>query len=471
MLRVQAHRLHSLLVTLDTAWSGALFVLLLGRNFPSEVLRDDRWAISPAFLFVAMVACLAWPLIMQQLGLYESQRTRSLDWILTRLLVAEAMVVGVLTVAIYAVALPVPTRFPLLFGLAQLAVLGTERLLVHGVVRMARRYGRNTRNILVVGSGPRAAGVMRQIHAHPEWGLELIGFVDDSDEPVDKLLADEPIHKLSDMPMLLRNEVIDEVIIACPRSMLGELIPVVGACGDAGVPFTLLSDIFGDYLPTPAITRFGSLAALRFAAVHHNPSSLAVKRLIDIVGASAGLLLTAPVLIAAGIAIKLDSKGPVFFRQMRSGLYGRTFPMLKLRTMVADAEAQRETLLHLNEMDGPVFKVSDDPRVTRVGRFLRRTSLDELPQLWNVVRGEMSLVGPRPPLPSEVADYETFERRRLSMRPGLTCLWQVSGRNEVSSFEEWVRLDLEYIDTWSLSHDLRILLRTVPAVAQGTGAK
>ena len=193
------------------------------------------------------------------------------------------------------------------------------------------------------------------------------------------------------------------------------------------------------------------------------------KRALDVLGALSLLICSAPVLALAGLAIRLDSSGPVLFSQLRCGRDGRRFRLWKLRTMTTDAEARKRALLHLNEMDGPVFKIRRDPRVTRVGRVLRRFSLDEIPQLWNVLRGDMSLVGPRPPLPDEVIQYGPRERLRLSVPPGLTGLWQVSGRSELR-FEEWMRLDLEYVERASLALDVRILARTVPAVLRGRGA-
>jgi exopolysaccharide biosynthesis polyprenyl glycosylphosphotransferase len=197
-----------------------------------------------------------------------------------------------------------------------------------------------------------------------------------------------------------------------------------------------------------------------------------LKEVIDIVGAFLLLLVLAPPLAVVALLIKLTSPGPVFFRQQRGGLHGRPFTMLKFRTMVTNAEQLKQELAALNEMSGPVFKVTNDPRVTRIGRFLRRFSLDEFPQLLNVVRGEMSLVGPRPPPVDEVERFDDpADRRRLSVKPGLTCLWQVSGRNEVRDFKNWVQLDLEYIDRWSLWLDFKILMRTIPAVLRGTGAK
>ncbi len=470
MLKVQSQRLHSALVSLDVVLSAVLFLAVLHRVEGAEVLGGSSEALlAPSLLGLALVGCLAWPLILQASNLYDSQRLIPLDRVLWRLLGAGGLVTLLLATTAFATGAPVSPRFPLVFGIVQCLALSAERLALFGGLRMARRVGRNTRNVLIVGSGPRAAEVERLIARHPEWGLRLVGFVDDSDRAISPALSQQRIFKLVEMPSVLRDQVIDEVIIACPRSMLGALQPVVAACGSAGLPFTMLADVFGDYLPPPRVTHFGSLAALRFASVHHSSTALAMKRAMDVVGAGVGLILTSPLMLAAGLAIRLTSPGPIFFRQVRCGVYGRRFSMFKLRTMCEDAEDRLEALRHMNEMDGPVFKVQDDPRVTRVGRILRRYSLDELPQLWNVLKGDMSLVGPRPPVPHEVAQYETFERRRLSMRPGITCLWQVSGRNRVG-FDQWVKLDVEYIDSWSIAKDVRILLKTIPAVLSGSGA-
>ena len=469
MLRVQSQRLHSALVIVDVVLSGMLFLLLVRHEVGLPLSETGEAMLAPGLLGLGLVACLAWPLTLQHLNLYDSQRLIPLERVLWRLLGAGGFVTLLLATTAFATGAPVSARFPLLFGLLQCVVLASERVAIFGGLRLARRFGRNTRNVLIVGSGPRAANVQELIARHPEWGLRVVGFVDDCDAPLSMDVAPHRVFKLVDMPGVLRDQVVDEVIIACPRSMLGTLLPVVAACGSSGVPFTLLADIFGDYLPPPRVTRFGALAALSFAPVHHSPAGLAVKRTVDVLGATLGLLVVAPVILVAGLAVRLTSSGPMFFNQVRCGLYGRRFSMLKLRTMCVDAEERLEALRHLNEMDGPVFKVQRDPRVTVVGRFLRRYSLDELPQLWNVLKGDMSLVGPRPPVPHEVAQYETFERRRLSMRPGITCLWQVSGRNQLG-FDEWVQLDLEYIDTWSLANDFRILVKTLPAVLTGTGA-
>jgi len=466
LLKAQSQRLRLLLATADLLLSGLVFVSVLSLTGTSPGAGDPGlWSL----VALGLVACLAWPITLEHLNLYVSRRGQEIWSIVSDLLIAGATSIVLLGATAFLLRVPVSPVFPLLCGLAQLAALGCQRLALLGALRWLRRRGRNYRNILVIGSGPRARYVEESIEAHPEWGQRVIGFLDEGDVPVDDRIAVEKVHKLVELPNLLRDTVIDDVIVACPRSMLSSIGQAVDACGKAGVPIMVLSDLFGDYLPPPRVTRFDTLAALSFAPVHHTPGKLAVKRAIDLIGASIGLLLSAPVILVVAIAIRWDSPGPVFFGQTRCGLNGRRFRCWKLRTMCIDAEEQQQKLAHLNEMMGPVFKITDDPRVTAVGRVLRRYSLDELPQLWNVFTGEMSIVGPRPPVPGEVAQYGETDRRRISMRPGLTCLWQINGRNSIN-FPEWVKLDLEYIDSWSLRKDFKIMLKTIPAVFRGTGA-
>ena len=231
-----------------------------------------------------------------------------------------------------------------------------------------------------------------------------------------------------------------------------------------------VADLFGENLPAPRVTRFGSLPALSFAPVHHGLVKIFVKRCMDVAGAAALLLIVSPFLFAAALAIRASSSGPILFRQIRCGLNGRRFVMHKLRTMYVDAEERKRELMDQNEMNGAIFKIKDDPRVTAVGRFLRKTSIDELPQFWNVLMGQMSLVGTRPPTPSEVAEYENWHHRRTSIKPGITGMWQISGRNQINGFDEIVRLDLQYIDTWTLWLDIKILLKTVWVVFKRDGS-
>ncbi len=464
MLRSHGSLIQSALYVVDVLGSALLFVAAI--SLPQLAAPAEAGAVS--LLVPGLVASLAWSFVLGQLELYQSQRRRDLAHLLARLAFAGALSTVLVAATVTLVSAPVTWTFPLAFGAAQFVMLASLRTVGFVGLRWMRRRGHNTRYVLIVGSGTRARHVVQVLERHREWGLEVVGYLDDGEASHDPHIPSDRIRKLVDLPMILREQVVDEVIVACPRSMLGDIGPVVSTCAIAGIPMTVLSDLFGDYLPPPRVARFGSLAALSFAPVHHSRPMLAVKRLIDIAGSAAVLAVASPLIAVAAIAIKLDTRGPVFFRQIRSGQYGRPFTMMKLRTMTTDAEQRRAELERDNEMDGPVFKIRHDPRVTRVGKWLRRWSLDELPQCWNVLRGDMSLVGPRPPLPHEVAEYATFDRRRLSMRPGITCLWQVGGRNSLD-FGSWVKLDLEYIDTWSVGNDLKILLRTIPAIVRGTG--
>jgi exopolysaccharide biosynthesis polyprenyl glycosylphosphotransferase len=418
---------------------------------------------------IALVAGLGSMLALDYCGAYDSQRRRTIREQLRALLTANMVLGFVFSGIAFTLRLPVPPLMPAVFAGCLFTAEVALRIPIFLWLRSLRRGGLNNRNILIIGTGPRAAAAWRTIAKHPEWGLRLIGFIDHEQGDYVPAVPVDKIHKLIELPDLLREESIDEVLIACPRSMLDGLEDAVYECSLIGVPVTLLTDLFGAQLPPPRAGSFDDLGTISFAPVHHDFMALKVKRAIDIVGSIVGLILSAPILLAAAIAIKLDDGGTVFFRQWRCGLNGRRFQMVKLRTMVPEAELLKTELLHLNEMDGPVFKIKDDPRTTEVGRTLRKWSIDELPQFWNVLRGQMSLVGPRPPTPDEVGSYRGRDRRRLSMRPGLTCLWQVSGRNEID-FDEWMRLDRKYIDEWRLRRDIVILLRTLPVILLRKGA-
>jgi len=311
---------------------------------------------------------------------------------------AGAISIGAVAFSAYMLRPPLPPYFPLLCGATQIGVIALQRLALLSGLRILRRRGRNYRNVVVVGSGALAHDAFGSIRRHPEWGLRVVAILDEVDVPVDERLPGDKLRKIVDFPDLLKDEHVDEVIVACPRGMLNGITSLVGFCAATGIPIVLFSDLFGDAFPAPRVTRFDSKAALSFEVVHHNAFKLALKRGLDISVSGALLVLFAPVIGIAAIAIRRSTPGPVIFRQQRCGLRGRRFEMLKLRTMVSNAEALRAELEALNEVEGPIFKLKHDPRITDVGRFLRRWSIDELPQLWNVFWGDMSLVGPRPPI-------------------------------------------------------------------------
>lgn len=273
-----------------------------------------------------------------------------------------------------------------------------------------------------------------------------------------------------DLENLLTKHPISEVYIAGRATTQGEAMQrAIKVCERLGVPFALPAHNFRFDRAKPLDRKAVDDGYLHYLSVEAKPIQMAFKRLMDITASSVALWVLSPLLLSVAAIIKLTSKGPVFFKQVRVGLHGKPFTMYKFRSMVINAEELKEKLALLNEQNGPVFKIKQDPRITGIGRFIRKYSIDELPQLLNVARGDMSIVGPRPPVPSEVAKYEGWQRRRLSVRPGLTCIWQVSGRNEIS-FEEWMYLDMRYVDNWNLKEDINLILRTVPVVLTGRGA-
>jgi len=332
------------------------------------------------------------------------------------------------------------------------------------------KKGIGCRNILVVGTNSMVKKFMDFVKANPELGFNICGLVDDDPLLVGKkLYGYQVLGVLSDIPTILDSLVVDEITFIVPRKWIDRLDTVIKECEKEGVHTTILADFYETKISKPQITDFFGTPVLNFRTIPAQDDEIFFKRLIDLLGSTILLVLMSPVFLFIALAIKLDSRGPVFYRQERKGLFGRKFKIVKFRTMRQNAELEREELMKLNEMSGPVFKIKNDPRITRVGRFLRKTSLDEIPQLINVFKGEMSLVGPRP-LPSyEAEQFKKWEKRRQSMKPGITCLWQINGRNSIN-FDEWIKLDLKYIDTWSLWKDFQILIKTIPAVLMGKGA-
>lgn len=326
---------------------------------------------------------------------------------------------------------------------------------------LSRKRGLGTRNILVLGTSATAILVARHLSQHPALDYRIVGFLGSPSAACPNVLG-----PLDDVEAIVHDAIVDEIVAALEGDDIAYLAPMAALSEQEGKRLRVvlapgLSPVIGGRVET-----FGKYDILTIANGPDRVIGLVVKRILDVVIAALALVVLAPILALVAVVIKLEAGGSVFFRQTRIGLHGRPFRIVKFRTMVPDAEARLSDLADLNEISGHAFKVADDPRLTRVGRVLRRTSLDELPQFWNALRGEMSIVGPRPPLPNEVAGYDLWHRRRLSMKPGITGLWQVSARLE-AEFDRWVELDLNYIDRWSLRLDLKIMVRTVPAMLLG----
>lgn len=345
------------------------------------------------------------------------------------------------------------------------------RFVAWSIVNYIRTRGYNFRHAVIVGRNPRAETIATKLEQNPQLGIHILGFID-APNGQDAYYASRGFNllgNLDDLEDIVREHVVDEVFITLPiKSFYGKIEEIIGICEKVGIDAKVQIDLF-DKRPL-AKTTLSPDEIIPVIDLHTTPRmgwKLIVKRIIDMLGSLVLLILLSPLFVVVGILIKITSKGPIFFRQQRVGYNGRMFTCLKLRTMVDNAEELKQQLVELNEMDGPVFKMKEDPRITNIGRFLRKTSIDELPQLINVFVGDMSLVGPRPPVPSEVDQYDLQERRRLSMKPGITCLWQVSGRNAID-FKQWMEMDRQYIDRWSLWLDMKILVKTIPAVMKGS---
>jgi exopolysaccharide biosynthesis polyprenyl glycosylphosphotransferase len=409
-----------------------------------------------------------WLLSLHVGGAYDDLRRVRTDVLFLRVLRAVGMAVLVLLAVLFVLPPSNPTSrtFLLSFaGISTVALFLARRIVLRQPMQRDERY-----DILVVGTVSEAAPFLDALERRPDWGMRVAGLIRPDEEEDTSFAGIKVLGTVSQLPRVLERENIAQVFLTGRAWDTATMRRVADACEEVGVTFSMDANFLGLSVSTAAVQDYEGWSVLSFSSTPTNADALVIKRAIDLVGAAAALVMVSPILLLTAIAIKLEDRGPIFFVQERSGLFGRTFPMYKFRSMVVDAEAQKAALQQHNEMSGPVFKMTRDPRITRVGAFIRKTSIDELPQFWNVLRGEMSLVGPRPPIPSEVARYERWQMRRLSMRPGITCIWQVSGRNHVD-FDTWMKLDLQYIDSWSLFLDVKLLVLTVPAVLLGSGAR
>ena len=432
---------------------------------------SERIKVSNALLGVALL--ITWHLAFAVQGLYLSHRFASQRKELKEIAQALLFCSTVLLVGAQVGNWPtINFGTVLTFALVGFGFIATMRMLLRLNLRRLRKRGHNVKALLIVGGGARSRSFAERIQRRQDLGYKLVGYVDSDPEFANETIASAPwLGRIEDLPAILAREVIDEATIALPiKSHYTQIECAIAILEEQGITTHLLSDLFPQKL---ARSHTGELDGVPIVSLHSVPPfswRTEAKRLIDVVVGTAMLMMMAPLFVLTAIAIKLESAGPVFFVQDRFGLNKRRFRMIKFRTMRADAEARMQELEHLNEKSGPIFKIKNDPRITRVGRWLRKTSIDELPQLINVLLGDMSIVGPRPLSVRDALRMElAWQKRRFSVKPGLTCLWQVSGRSNLS-FEQWMELDLEYIDRWSLKLDATILLRTIPAIMSARGA-
>ncbi len=446
--------------------SKALYWISVGEYFQ---VRVSLWN----FVFFAGWVS-GWHVIFRSFGLYKSRREliSSAEW----WSITKAVAAGTLVLSFFAVVFQFEAITPaFLLSFAFVALFGTiaARFLLRTFFAEASRSGSSLRRLVIVGCGPRGAEFGKKVRSRPDFGYLLLGYVDDIPPPQNPLHGDPEnyLGRPDEIREIIEQHNVDEVVVTLPIASSYETISnVISVCDELAVDALVPSDFFQSRLVNVAIEDSRAWPAMELRNRIPSAGGIIVKRAIDLIVSAIALILLSPLFIVLAILIKLDSKGPVFFRQERVGKKRRTFKMHKFRTMHVDAEERLKELEAQNEVEGAAFKMKDDPRVTRIGRSLRKLSLDELPQFIDVLKGDMSLVGPRPLPVRDVERFDkTWQKRRFSVKPGLTCLWQVNGRHELD-FENWMELDLEYIDNWSLSLDFDILLKTVPAVLKGSGA-
>lgn len=424
-----------------------------------------------SYYWILLLIVPIWLFWLNVFGLYKPQRFNTGIGTFFAILQATLAGTGSLIVLLYAfqASTMAPRSLILLIPVLTAAFLMIERAVVATFVQRLQNQPFSQSNLLIVGTGPAAAEVAESFQRHPEWGFRVLGFLSFEEDAPERFHNHPVLGVASRLSNLMHTMVIDHVVVSESHDRFKAVEDLLLTCEEEGVPCSIAANFFNLHLARADLTEMDGQAYLVFTTTSQDFTALFVKRTMDIVFSALALAILLPlVFLPLAIAIRLDSKGQIFFSQIRSGLNGRPFKMWKFRSMVNNAEQLRAELESRNEQAGPVFKIKEDPRITRIGRFIRRTSLDELPQLFNVLLGEMSIVGPRPPIPAEVEKYERWQKRRLSMRPGLTCVWQVSGRNRVD-FDNWMRLDLQYIDQWSLWLDIKLILQTVPVLLKMEG--
>ena len=444
----------------------------VGQTISAADFFSMRIKLGNFIIFAGLL--LVWHIIFSSLGLYASHRlssriSESADVAKGTALCTLALMGAASLFNIKMVSL----RYLLVFFLLSTLLLVFSRLALHVALGQTRLRGRNLRNVLIVGTSKRAVEFAGKLEGNPALGYCVIGFADQQWDGIQNFQdgGHSLVCDLHGLPEFLRSNVVDEVVIGLPiRSFHDDASRLATVCEQQGIVVRVLPNIFDLKMARSRAEEMeGDSTITHYTGVIEG-WPVVVKRLLDFCIALTALVIVSPVMLLAALFIAITSPGPIFFRQQRIGQNKRKFTIYKFRSMAVDAEARLRQLEHLNEVSGPVFKIKEDPRITPVGKFLRKTSIDELPQLFNVLKGDMSLVGPRP-LP--LRDYEGFSqdwhRRRFSVRPGITCLWQVNGRSSIP-FEKWMELDMQYIDRWSLWLDLKILARTIPAVLKGFGA-
>ncbi len=464
---------------LDIAITGFSFIAayFIKRNLLPVNLRN--LSIDPNYYIILLLIVIAWHISFKWMGMYMSYRQEPFWQFFVVILKSCLMGMILVSIAMYLLHIKDVSRLLMgIFLVLALCLLTLSKFIIFKTLEKIRTDGFNTRNVLIVGSEDRARQVIEAVEEHKATGYKVIGCFEVEEKKLGKTVLNthKVIGLVKDLEAFLRNNIVDELIFALPLKEVTNGDRYIALAESMGIKVRIIPDWELHYLmyrpdiATIQLEEFLGIYNMALQSTPQNEGELLIKNVFDFTSAIILMILLLPLLIGIGLAIKIFSKGPIFYKQERLGMNGRRFMVYKFRTMIEHADEMLKELAEMNEADGPVFKIKDDPRIIpHVGSFLRKTSLDELPQLFNVLKGEMSLVGPRPPIPKEVDEYSVWHRRRLSMKPGMTCLWQIApGRNDLS-FEEWMKLDLKYIDKWSLFNDFKILVLTAKAVLTGAG--
>lgn len=418
-----------------------------------------------AFLFIAII----WFLCESTLKLNEVYRSRPYSYILVLHILETIIGLAVFLAAITLLGLPNYGRnVAMLFGVLSTVLNFGAKLIFYHTLRAMRRRGRNMRSVVFICDNS-AERLIALIRRHYEWGYNIVAIVGD-DYMVRKYEGSIPVYSIASVNMEeLLSQKVDDLIYSHNEIDSNDIQRLQDVCSDYGITFRLSSSFLNRMSNSAYVRYFDTTPVLTVSDLPSNYTEMVVKRIVDILFSLCVIVFGFPFFLIIAILIKIDSPGPVFFVQKRSGLRGKEFGLFKFRSMVTNAEELLKTLQDKNEMTGPVFKMTDDPRITRMGKILRKTGIDEFPQFLNVFLGDMSVVGPRPPLPKEVAQYDRWQMRRLAMKPGITCIWQVAPNRNSITFEDWMRMDMEYIDNWSLSLDFTIIFKTISTMFRADG--
>ena len=457
LIRMQIHQV------LDIALFALGFWLAYGLRANATII--EYFHLNPvadfdSYKWLYFILIPAVPLVLEAQGFYERPFLCPRATTAWQLLKGCAVISLGLVLTLFMVRSGIARWVPVWFGGISFALVFIKEELLLLAFKTKVGQAQYRRRFVLIGTGDETARMRSELRSKSRDNIDIVAELDLNGTPVQRLI--DVLHEHS----------VNGVLVSAKRSFFDQVEDAIRACEVEGVEVWLVADFFRTQISRTTLDDFYGHPVLVFRTAPGASWENVTKQLLDRVGALVALIVSSPLLILCALVVRITSPGPVLFRQQRSGLNGKPFTLYKFRTMVTNAEQLKHELESMNEMSGPVFKVTNDPRITRFGRFLRKFSIDEWPQFYNVLRGEMSLVGPRPLPVDEVKRFNDLaHRRRLSVKPGLTCLWQISGRNDVNEFKDWVRLDLEYIDNWSLWLDLKILCRTVPVVLVGNGAR